>query len=116
LIGEYGRLAKPDTTLQAVIAFHDIYEIGMSNQALRILYNALKPLDILGFRLKKNKTRNIPPRRVYNYYSPTPPLKVILTISGYLTTILDNINQDSCGDGGADDNGNDRRVSSSLIG
>ncbi|MDR1220241.1 MAG: TIGR03936 family radical SAM-associated protein [Treponema sp.] len=42
--GEYGRLAKPSATLQAVIAFPDLYEIGMSNQALRILYNALNAL------------------------------------------------------------------------
>jgi radical SAM superfamily enzyme YgiQ (UPF0313 family) len=42
--GEYGRLAKPGAALQAVIAFPDLYEIGMSNQALRILYNALNAL------------------------------------------------------------------------
>ncbi|MDR0786160.1 MAG: TIGR03960 family B12-binding radical SAM protein [Treponema sp.] len=42
--GEYGRLAKPDAALQTVVAFPDLYEIGMSNQALRILYNALNAL------------------------------------------------------------------------
>jgi radical SAM family uncharacterized protein len=42
--GEYGRIAKSDATLQAVIAFPDLYEIGMSNQALRILYNALNAI------------------------------------------------------------------------
>ncbi|MDR0645209.1 MAG: TIGR03960 family B12-binding radical SAM protein [Treponema sp.] len=44
--GEYGRLCealppKARSGLQTVIAFPDLYEIGMSNQALRILYNAL---------------------------------------------------------------------------
>jgi len=39
--GEHGRLAKKDAALQALIAFPDLYEIGMSNQALRIIYNAL---------------------------------------------------------------------------
>jgi len=44
--GEYGRLCDPflirkDSALKTVIAFPDLYEIGMSNQALRILYNAL---------------------------------------------------------------------------
>jgi radical SAM superfamily enzyme YgiQ (UPF0313 family) len=42
--GEYGRLAKRDADFQAAIAFPDLYEIGMSNQALRILYNALNRL------------------------------------------------------------------------
>ena len=45
--GEYGRLirapeqAGEDGAFHAVIAFPDLYEIGMSNQALRILYNRL---------------------------------------------------------------------------
>ena len=39
--GEYGRLAKKDAALQTLIAFPDLYEIGMSNQALRIIYNGL---------------------------------------------------------------------------
>ena len=39
--GEYGRLAKKEAALQTLIAFPDLYEIGMSNQALRIIYNAL---------------------------------------------------------------------------
>jgi len=39
--GEHGRLAKKDAHLQALIAFPDLYEIGMSNQALRIIYNGL---------------------------------------------------------------------------
>ncbi|MCL2601327.1 MAG: TIGR03960 family B12-binding radical SAM protein [Treponema sp.] len=48
--GEYGRLCKPalgadNRTLKTVIAFPDLYEIGMSNQALRILYNRLNRLD-----------------------------------------------------------------------
>jgi radical SAM superfamily enzyme YgiQ (UPF0313 family) len=39
--GEYGRLAKKDAVLRMLIAFPDLYEIGMSNQAFRILYNRL---------------------------------------------------------------------------
>ena len=43
--GEYGRLARRDSTLKTVIAFPDLYEIGMSNQALRILYNGLNRME-----------------------------------------------------------------------
>lgn len=43
--GEYGMLAKTDAPFQTVIAFPDLYELGMSNQALRILYNRLNALD-----------------------------------------------------------------------
>ena len=39
--GEHGRLAGKDAVLQSLIAFPDLYEIGMSNQALRIIYNGL---------------------------------------------------------------------------
>jgi radical SAM superfamily enzyme YgiQ (UPF0313 family) len=39
--GEFGRLAHKDAPLQTLIAFPDLYEIGMSNQALRIIYNGL---------------------------------------------------------------------------
>ncbi|MDR1106052.1 MAG: radical SAM protein, partial [Treponema sp.] len=39
--GEYGRLAKKDAVLRMLVAFPDLYEIGMSNQAFRILYNRL---------------------------------------------------------------------------
>ena len=39
--GEIGRLANTEEHLQTLIAFPDLYEIGMSNQALRIIYNGL---------------------------------------------------------------------------
>jgi len=39
--GEHGRLAKKEAPMQALIAFPDLYELGMSNQALRIIYNGL---------------------------------------------------------------------------
>jgi radical SAM superfamily enzyme YgiQ (UPF0313 family) len=42
--GEYGCLAKIEADLRLLIAFPDLYEIGMSNQALRILYNRLNRL------------------------------------------------------------------------
>ncbi|MDR2864908.1 MAG: TIGR03936 family radical SAM-associated protein [Spirochaetaceae bacterium] len=43
--GEWGRRAKKDAGLQTVIAFPDLYEIGMSNNALKILYNRINDLD-----------------------------------------------------------------------
>ena len=48
--GEYGRLCNPhllhdNSTLKTVISFPDLYEIGMSNQALRILYNNLNRIE-----------------------------------------------------------------------
>jgi len=43
--GEHGRLAKKDAVLQTLIAFPDLYEIGMSNQALRIIYNGLNRIS-----------------------------------------------------------------------
>jgi radical SAM superfamily enzyme YgiQ (UPF0313 family) len=43
--GEYGMLAKACAPFQTAIAFPDLYEIGMSNQALRILYNRLNGLE-----------------------------------------------------------------------
>ena len=39
--GEYGRLADKNAPFQTLIAFPDLYEIGMCNQALKILYNRL---------------------------------------------------------------------------
>ncbi|MDR2376789.1 MAG: radical SAM protein, partial [Treponema sp.] len=42
--GEYGILASPGSPFQTAIAFPDLYEIGMSNQALRILYNRLNAI------------------------------------------------------------------------
>jgi len=49
--GEYGRILKrglsavTEPALSAVIAFPDLYEIGMSNQALKIIYNRLNGID-----------------------------------------------------------------------
>jgi len=48
--GEYGSRARREdlerpSELTALIAFPDLYEIGMSNQALRILYNRLNDLE-----------------------------------------------------------------------
>ena len=43
--GETGILAKrDDTAFHTLIAFPDLYEIGMVNQALRILYNSLNKI------------------------------------------------------------------------
>jgi radical SAM superfamily enzyme YgiQ (UPF0313 family) len=43
--GEYGLLAKKEAPFQTVIAFPDLYEIGMSNKAMRILYNAINKIE-----------------------------------------------------------------------
>ncbi|MDR2029675.1 MAG: radical SAM protein, partial [Treponema sp.] len=43
--GEYGSLARKDASLRMIMAFPDLYEIGMSNQALRILYNRLNGIE-----------------------------------------------------------------------
>ncbi|MDR2211072.1 MAG: TIGR03936 family radical SAM-associated protein [Spirochaetaceae bacterium] len=43
--GEYGRLAKSGAALQTAVVFPDLYELGMSNQAFRILYNTLNRID-----------------------------------------------------------------------
>ena len=43
--GEYGLLAKKDALYHTVIAFPDLYEIGMSNKALRIIYNKLNSME-----------------------------------------------------------------------
>ena len=43
--GEYGTVRKDHASFSVGIAFPDLYEIGMSNQALRILYNGLNRLD-----------------------------------------------------------------------
>ena len=50
--GEFGRLADKknlkNVVLNTLIAFPDLYEIGMGNQAVRIIYNQLnKNNDIL---------------------------------------------------------------------
>jgi radical SAM superfamily enzyme YgiQ (UPF0313 family) len=43
--GEYGIRSKKDAALQMVMAFPDLYEIGMSNQAVKILYNNVNKID-----------------------------------------------------------------------
>jgi radical SAM superfamily enzyme YgiQ (UPF0313 family) len=42
--GEYGIMASSGAPFQTAVAFPDLYEIGMSNQALRILYNRLNEI------------------------------------------------------------------------
>ncbi|MDR2553493.1 MAG: TIGR03936 family radical SAM-associated protein [Treponema sp.] len=39
--GEYGALAGKEAALRAAVVFPDLYELGMSNQAFRIIYNGL---------------------------------------------------------------------------
>ena len=42
--GEYGSLLKDNAALSVAISYPDLYEIGMSNNAVRILYNILNAL------------------------------------------------------------------------
>ncbi|MDR2143532.1 MAG: TIGR03960 family B12-binding radical SAM protein [Treponema sp.] len=42
--GEYGAVVKKNAALRTVVAFPDLYEIGMSNQALRIIYKKLNEI------------------------------------------------------------------------
>jgi len=43
--GEFGSVVKPDARFRVGIGFPDLYEIGMSNLAMRILYRGLNALD-----------------------------------------------------------------------
>ncbi|TFG84342.1 MAG: DUF2344 domain-containing protein [Spirochaetales bacterium] len=43
--GESGSTVKPDAVLRMMLCFPDLYEIGMSNNAMRILYAELNALD-----------------------------------------------------------------------
>ena len=43
--GEYGILNHDTKFLHMAIAFPDLYEIGMSNQAIKVLYNNLNKID-----------------------------------------------------------------------
>jgi len=65
--GEFGRLAAgkkiSDNELSSIIAFPDLYEIGMGNQAMRIIYNHL------------NSEKNIFCDRVF---APSPDFEKLL--------------------------------------
>src|SRR5512135_1742847 len=43
--GEMGAVAKPDAELRVVLAFPDVYEVGMSHLGLQILYSVLNGVD-----------------------------------------------------------------------
>jgi radical SAM family uncharacterized protein len=43
--GEFNPKAKSNALLQTVFVFPDLYEIGMSNNALKIIYNRINELD-----------------------------------------------------------------------
>ena len=43
--GEWGEVVKKEADLRFCMAFPDLYEIGMSNQAMKILYNKLNELE-----------------------------------------------------------------------
>jgi len=42
--GEFGAVIKTEATLRVALSYPDLYEIGMSNSAIRILYNELNAL------------------------------------------------------------------------
>jgi radical SAM superfamily enzyme YgiQ (UPF0313 family) len=43
--GEYGAYCRKDAYLRTLIAFPDLYEIGMGNQALKIIYNRMNNIQ-----------------------------------------------------------------------
>ena len=43
--GEVGSIRKPDASYRMMLCFPDMYEIGMSNNAMRILYAAINDLE-----------------------------------------------------------------------
>jgi radical SAM-linked protein len=43
--GEAGGISKKDAALRTLIAFPDLYEIGMGNQAVKIIYNRMNALS-----------------------------------------------------------------------
>jgi radical SAM superfamily enzyme YgiQ (UPF0313 family) len=43
--GEYGIKSNKDAPFQTLIAFPDLYEIGMGNQALKIIYNQMNKIQ-----------------------------------------------------------------------
>jgi radical SAM-linked protein len=76
--GEYGRLASKDSmrnaALKMAVAFPDLYEIGMSNQALRILYNRLN---------------NIPGIACDRVFAPAPDFEALIRDKGIPLYCLD---------------------------
>src|SRR5208283_1512273 len=42
--GEFGATVKTGAALKVVLSYPDLYEIGMSNSAIRILYNLLNSM------------------------------------------------------------------------
>ena len=42
--GEFGAMVKPDPVLTVALSYPDLYEIGMSNAAIRILYSLLNAI------------------------------------------------------------------------
>jgi len=65
--GEYGEIRKETAALSIAIAFPDLYEIGMSNTALRILYNRLNAIH--GLRCER-------------VFAPAPDFEAILRERG----------------------------------
>ncbi|MBO7150259.1 MAG: B12-binding domain-containing radical SAM protein, partial [Clostridia bacterium] len=51
--GEYGQIVKEDASVRMAFCFPDVYEIGMSNLGMRILYEAI------------NRTEGVACERVY---------------------------------------------------
>jgi len=65
--GEYGQIVKTDAVLRTAVAFPDLYEIGMSNQAMKILYKGL------------NEREGVSCERVF---APAPDFEAALKSSG----------------------------------
>ena len=46
--GEFGSVVTPDAALRVAISYPDLYEIGMSNAAVKILYSLLNGIPGVG--------------------------------------------------------------------
>lgn len=72
--GEMGSVIKPDAGFRMVLAFPDLYEVGMSHLGSRILYSILNNLD------------NVAAERAY---APWPDMAALMKATGQPLTTLE---------------------------
>jgi radical SAM family uncharacterized protein/radical SAM-linked protein len=73
--GEFGSVRNPDATVRFVLAFPDVYEVGMSHLGLQVLYAALNHCDWLAAE---------------RVYAPWPDREKQLRASGTLLSSLES--------------------------
>ena len=69
--GEYGQVLKDEASLTVALAFPDLYEIAMSNLAIKILYDGLN-------RLEKARCERV--------FTPAPDFESLLKERGLVIT------------------------------